>query len=100
MRILEVVHFFSPLHGGGAINALHGFSKQLSGRGHEVTIYTSDFELDQEFINSLEKVNVRVFSSILASTNIHVTLGMITRLEKEIRNFDLIHVHCYRSFQS
>lgn len=100
MKILEVVHFFSPLHGGGVINVLYDLSKQLSKRGHEVTIYTSDFELDQEFIKSLENVNVRVFHSISLAANIYVTLGMITRLKKEIKSFDFINIHCYRSFQS
>ena len=56
MKILHIFDFFSP-HGGGTVDLLYKLSRALAQREHEVAIYTSDFKLDQEYIDSLrEKV--------------------------------------------
>lgn len=102
MKILQVVQFFSPRYGGGSIEVAYQLSRALAQTGHEVTIYTSDFKLDQEYIDSLEGVKVYTFRSVRDPILFGgpFTPGMIFRLRKEIKNFDIIHMHEYITFQN
>lgn len=100
MRILQVIHFFSPLHGGGSINVVYHLSKHLVERGHEVTIYTTDFELDKEYIQSLDGVRVVPFHCIVDISKMLISPDMNKKLKVEIRNFDIIHLHNFRTYQN
>ena len=98
MKILEVTNLFAPVHGGAA-EAPYQLCKQLAKRGHEVTLYTSDFKLSQEYITPIPEVKVRAFKTWLNMANLHVTPGII-KVRKELKHFDVIHVHNYRTFQN
>lgn len=100
MKILQAFDFFSLPHGGGVVDLLYSLSKALEQRGHEVTIYASDFELDQEYIDSLSGVEVYPFRSWFHVSGIHVMPGIIAETRKKLRDFDIIHLHAYRSFQN
>lgn len=82
------------------MDILYRLSQALRQRGHEVVIYTSDFELDQGYIDSLQGVKVYPFHDWWSLPGIHLTPGMITEARKNLKNFDIIHLHCYRSFQN
>lgn len=99
MKILQVTNLFAPVHGGAA-EAPYQLCKQLAKRGHEVTLYTSDFKLTQEYIAQIPGVKVRAFQTWLAVANLHVTPGIISAAQKDVRNFDVIHLHNYRTFQN
>jgi len=100
MRILQVIHYFSPLHGGGSINVAYNLSKHLVERGHSVTIFTSDFELDKEYINSLGGVRVVPFHCIANIGGMLISPNMNKQLKEEINSFDVIHMHNFRSYQN
>ena len=100
MRILQVIHYLSPLHGGGSINAAYNLSKHLAERGHEVTIFTTDFELDDEYVQSLDGVRVVLFHCIANMGMMLISPEMKKQLKKEIKNFDVIHMHNFRSYQN
>ena len=99
MKILQVVPFFSPERGGSVI-APYYLSKYLAKRGHEVTIYTTDYRLDNEYVQSLEDVRVVPFHSIANIEMMLISPKMISQLKKEINNFDVIHLHNFRSYQN
>lgn len=99
MKILQVAQFFSPVHGGSA-EVPYRLSKELAKRGHDVTIYASSYKSSQEYINSIPEVEVCLFRSWLNYAKFHVTPGMIKRAKKEIKNFDIVHMHNYRTFQN
>ena len=99
MKILQVVPFFSPVHGGSAI-APYYLSRELAKKGHEVTIFTSDNKLSPEWIESLRQVKVYPFKTRLSWAKFYVTLGIMKRAREGIKHFDLIHMHNYRSFQN
>ena len=100
MRILQVIHYFSPLHGGGSINSAYNLSKHLVERGHEVTIFTTDFELDKEYVQSLDGVRVVPFHCIANIGMMLISPEMKERVKKEIMDFDVIHMHNFRSYQN
>jgi glycosyltransferase involved in cell wall biosynthesis len=99
MRILEVVDLFSPSHGGSAV-VPYQLSRQLSKNGHKVTIYASKTRLTQTYINLLPEVRVHAFNTWLSLANFQVTPGLIGKARNEVKHFDIIHMHNYRTFQN
>ncbi len=100
MKILHVFDFFSPVHGGGTVDLLYRIALSQSRRGDEVVIYTSDFELDRAFINSVSGVAVHPLPGWFKIGATQVTPGIISAARKNLKNFDIIHLHCFRSFQN
>ncbi len=99
MKILYVTQFFSPVHGGSAEVPYH-LARELALRGHEVTVYTSDYKLDNQYIGSLNNVRVVPFRSCLNLAKFNVSPGMIVQVKNEVGQFDIIHMHNYRTFQN
>lgn len=100
MKILHLFDFFSIPHGGGSVDSLYRLSQAQALRGHEISIYTSDFKLDQEYIDSLQGVKVYPFHSWLNILRMPIAPGLVTKVKKTLREFDIIHLHQYRSFQN
>lgn len=88
----------SPLHGGGVVEVASRLSEALVQRGHRVSVYTSDFEWDQEYVDSLSSVNVSPFHIWLDPTKFRFTPSLIWKVKKELKEFDIIHMHNYRNF--
>ena len=100
MRILQVFDMFSLPHGGGTVAVIYQLSRALTQRGHEITIYTSDFELDQDYINSLQGIRVHPFHCWLNLLGLYIIPDMVKEAKRKIMDFDIIHLHCHRSFQN
>jgi glycosyltransferase involved in cell wall biosynthesis len=92
MRILQVFDFLSLPHGGGTVDIVYRLSQALAKRGHEVTICTGDFELDR-----IDRVNLKVFRSYF---NKHGFYIMPSLFKFDVGDYDVVHLHCYRSFQN
>jgi glycosyltransferase involved in cell wall biosynthesis len=101
MKILQVINFFSPVHGGSA-EVPYKLSKELVKRGHGVTIYTSDYKLSKEWGKSAQElqINVSPFRTWLNCASLLVTPGIFKRARKEVEHFDVVHMHNYRTFQN
>ncbi len=99
MKVLQLFDFVSP-QGGGVPAVVYDLSKTLASRGHDVSIYTCDHLYDKEYLDSLKGVKVSVFKTWLKLSMFFITPGVIFKSMKELKQFDLIHFHCYRSFQN
>jgi glycosyltransferase involved in cell wall biosynthesis len=99
MRILHVFDFFSP-HGGGTVDVLNQLMPAMAQKGHEVTLYAGDFKLDREYISSRPQVKFRIFHTIAIIAGFHVMPAMAAEVKNSLRNFDVVHLHCARSFQN
>lgn len=102
MRILEVVPYLSTASiAVGQNEIIYQTAAGLAGRGHQVSVYTSDEQLHHDLIRHLEGrgVTVRPFRVVLKAAAFFLTPGMILS-GGQIRSFDLIHLHGYRSFQN
>ncbi len=98
MKILQVFDFLSLPHGGGTVDVVYRLSRALGDRGHEVTVCIGDYALDRRlYFDSLAKVRVEVFHSWL---NIHGFYIMPSLVKLDIKDFNVVHLHCYRSFQN
>jgi glycosyltransferase involved in cell wall biosynthesis len=109
MKILQVIPYFLPVqsYGGPAIVA-YNCSKELVKRGHEVTVYTTDTFGAEGRIDKLEEtidgIKIRRFRNISNELafhhNIHFSPTMYFQIKNEMRSFDIIHMHDYRTLQN
>jgi glycosyltransferase involved in cell wall biosynthesis len=97
MKILQVSNMLSATYGGSA-EVPYQLSRELAARGHQVTIYTSTLGLNEERLASLPGVTVRAFRTGPALAGFCVTPGMAAEVKREVRDFDIIHLHNYRTF--
>jgi len=87
------------MHGGSAIVPYY-ISRELARRGHEVTTFSSDYKLSREWVESLHQVKVCPFKTWSSWIKFYVSPGIMNHARKEIKHFDLIHMHNYRTFQN
>ena len=101
MKILQVVPFLTPARGGSVIVPYY-LSKELSKRGYEVTIITTDFEFDEEYAKAIQKEGIEVIAfKCAANIGLFLISPVMKRwLKKEIKKFDVIHLHNFRSYQN
>jgi len=99
MKILHLFDFFSP-HGGATVDLLYKLSRALAQKGHEVEIYTSDFKLDRQYIDSLTEVKVHSFQCASSVAQFYLTPGLIGEVRRHLKDFDIVHLHSFRSFQN
>lgn len=99
MRILQVIPYFTPKRGGD-VNVVYNLSKQLVSRGHEVTVITTDFEFDEGYAKSLARVRIIPFKVIVRIGLFLISPSMKKWLKKEIKNYNLIHLHNLQSYQN
>ena len=109
MKILQVVPYFPPAYGfGGPVYGAYQISRELARRGHEVTVYTSDARSSTERLNiespKLDQgVRVYYFRNISIKlvkwSKLFIMPDMFPKSREEIKLFDIIHLHEYRTFQ-
>ena len=99
MKILQVVQFFSAKHGGSAM-VPYEMSKHLHDAGHDVTVLTTDFQMDNDFIDSLDGVEVVPFHCHMNIGSLLISSSMKKYLKENINKFDIIHMHNFRTYQN
>lgn len=111
MNIIESYPYFYPAwEYGGITRVVFDVSKELVNRGHKVTVITTD-ALDKK--NRIKRVALRQniygidtyyfknFNNFLAyKFNLSLPFGLIFKIDKVVKNCDVIHLHGGRSFQS
>ena len=99
MKILQIVQFFSAKHGGSAM-VPYEMSKHLHNAGHDVTVLTTDFQMDNDFIDSSEGVDVVSFHCQMNIGSLLISSSMKKYLRQNITKFDIIHMHNFRTYQN
>lgn len=101
MKILHVVPYFNPKRGGD-VNVCANLAKEFVNKKHEVTIITTDFELNNEYYKSIEKegVNLIHFRSLFNKGLLIYSPEMKKWLDKNIQEYDIVHLHTFRSYQN
>ena len=110
MKILQVIPYFPPAYAfGGPVTVSFQVSKELVNRGHEVVVYTTDAkdfgsriedipgDIDDSFeVHRFKNVSM----TLVKKFNLFITPGLILKAKKEIKEFDVIHLREYRTFQN
>jgi len=107
MKILQVANFFKPIwEAGGVARSTYELSRQLVERGHDLTVYSTNwayFERDlptNRPIN-LESMRVYYFDNLRQYSPVDMLppipwyAPVVAR--REVKDFDIIHMNEYRS---
>lgn len=107
MRILQVCPIFPPHpseFASGVIQVVYSISKQLIDRGHEVEVYTSNaLGLKRKLRNKVgltDGIKVHYFAYVAYYGTYFITPSLIAALKRNIEQFDVIHIHDFRTFQA
>jgi glycosyltransferase involved in cell wall biosynthesis len=111
MKILQVVSSFAPAYAyGGPARSTYKISKSLTQLGHNVTVYTTDaYDADERFNDEkhgipMEELNVHRFrnvnNTLAYEYNLCLAPGMTTKLKRNIKNFDIVHIEEFRTPQA
>jgi len=108
MRILEVTPYFAPAYSyGGPPETVHRLCEALAGRGHEVTVLTTDAfssikrQTRRHTVGSLEVFYLPNLSNYLAwNHQLFLPSGTRAFLRSHAKTFDIIHVHSFRTYQN
>ena len=110
MRILYVTPTFVPSHFGGVKEVSYQLSKNMVQRGHDVVVFTTDADIgkfrlkDISGMRNISGIKVRYFkniSNLLAwRYRLFLPVGVSLVTRKNVRSFDIIHLHDIRRFQS
>lgn len=101
MKILQVIPRFNPNLGGG-VHVVYGLSKYLSRNGHDVTIITTKVGLNTDSVKSIEEEGVHVISfDYIFDWHLFIPSPKMKKwLEKNIVDFDVVHLNGSRSYQN
>ena len=102
MRILITISSFNPTGSyGGSMTVAYNTAKELVKRGHEVSVYASDFVTrDSRTLSKhseIEGIEVSYFKNlsnrIAWDYRLFLIPGIIPSLRKNIQNFDIVHIN-------
>ena len=107
MKILHVTKYFYPaISFGGPIQCTYNLTRQLVRRGHNVTVYASDvlgFTSHARIpynTRTIDGVKIHYFSNMAKLADMYITPGIMRAFNETLDEFDVIHLHEYRSFQN
>src|SRR2546426_6331197 len=108
MRILQVAPYFAPAYSyGGPPETVHKLCEALANRGHEVTVLTTDAlsssgrQKIRRKTDGLDIHYLRNLSNYLAwNHQLFLPIGTRRFLRKKMKDFDVVHVHMYRTYQN
>jgi len=107
MNILQVVPWFATGKvASGYVQVVYNISKELVKRGHQVEIYASNALDMKRKIGSknstiiIDGVKINYFNYVMHYYTFFLTPSMISAVKKRLTDFDVIHIHDVRSFQS
>lgn len=99
MNILQVIPYFTFARGGD-VAVCYNLARQLTKKGHNVTILTTNFEYNPEDTDAIKNLKmVPVDYKFNFALFIYTPL-MKKWLDENITNFDIIHLHEFRSYQN
>lgn len=105
IKVAQVIPYFLPSQiFGGPVTAAYELSKALVNRGHEVHVYTTNMRdhnrKQKDFLKTevISGIHIHRTNVILKFMSYFVTPSMINRLNAW--DFDVIHAHGYRNFQT
>jgi len=101
LTILQIAPYYPPYLGGQEIY-VQSLSEKLVERGHNVTVYTSDFCPNIKLSRTEEQNNVQIYryKTLIRVMKNPITPTMYKDLKERIDDFDIVHVHNEHTFQA
>jgi hypothetical protein len=97
LKVLRTIETFLP-YICGPVNQAYQISDRLEGKGISSPVYTtySDVPPNLPKWEKIGRISVHRFKSQLGIMRYQVNAGMLSHL----KNFDILHSHNYRNFQT
>ncbi len=99
MKILHVIKYLSP-GAGGPVTSLLQITNMLVERGHDVTILTTDHLFNATFAKNFKNVEIIPVHCVFRVGGLLYSPEIHTWLSEHISDFDVVHLHEYRSYQN
>lgn len=109
MNILHVVPYFYPAWSyGGTPKVVFELCRELTKKGHNVTVYTTDvFDKDKRVEQSeaeVDGIKVKYFKNISNSLafnqKVFISPAISKALKENLKQFDMVHLHEFRTLQN
>ena len=100
MKICHAFIFFSIKFAGGTSDLMYKICKAQEKEGLQPVVYSGNYKFDSELASSLSGVEFAVEKSFFDKEGLSIMPGLIRRARKELRNFDVVHMHVLRTFQN
>lgn len=101
-KIIQVTTFFHPVK-GGVEQIVLDLSKELIKQGHKVTVFCSNSTRTRKKITkkkgSIDKIKIRRFNTWFGFSQFYKIYPQIFFALLRT-NFDIVHVHCFRRFDT
>jgi glycosyltransferase involved in cell wall biosynthesis len=104
MKILQVLPYFAWSY-GGPVRVVYDISQELSKKGHDVTIYTTDVGMNHRLVESDQikfesEVKNRYFRCLnnwaANEMKLHISHQMRLAIKNELQKYDIVHLHEWR----
>lgn len=99
MNILQVIPYFAFTRGGD-VNVCYNLTRQFTKMGHNVTILTTTFDYDKEDTDSINNLTMVPIEYKFNLALFIYSPKIKEWLEKNITQYDIIHLHELRSYQN
>lgn len=99
MNILQVIPYFAFTRGGD-VNVCYNLTKQFTEMGHNVTILTTTFDYNKEDTDTINNLTMVPIEYKFNLALFIYSPKMKEWLNKNIKNYDIIHLHELRSYQN
>lgn len=99
MNILQVIPYFAFTRGGD-VNVCYNITRQFTRMGHNVTILTTTFDYNKEDTDDIDNLTMVPIEYKFNLALFIYSPKMNEWLRKNIRNYDIIHLHELRSYQN
>ncbi|MDO5851625.1 MAG: glycosyltransferase [Methanobacteriaceae archaeon] len=99
MKILQVIPYFA-FEKGGDVNVCYNISKQLAKKGHKITILTTTLDYNPENTNTIPNLEMITIPYLFNLSLFIYSPKMKNWIKKHIKEYDIIHLHEFRSYQN
>jgi glycosyltransferase involved in cell wall biosynthesis len=107
LKILQITqHYYPSVSFGGPVQVSHNLSKNMVRLGHDVTVFSTDAydigsgqNLKDRFL-IIDGAKVHFFHNLISTYRFFISPGIISALSKSAGDFDIVHLHEYRTFQN
>ena len=107
MKILQITKYYYPSFTfGGPVPCTYNISNYMVKQGHDVTVYTTDAanistnERVKEKFQIINGAKIFYFPNVAKFYGLFMSPGILRALNKNLDDFDVVHLHEYRTFQN
>jgi len=100
MKILHAFPFFSIKFAGGTSDLMYKLVKAQKKVGLNPVISCGDYRYDEVLAETAKGVSFSVEKSWFDRAGFSIMFNLSSRLEKELIEIDIVHMHVFRTFQN